>query len=72
MTTTTIEVESLSSVISQLRRDNHMTQSELAALAGVHRNYIGQIERGEANVTVRMLQRIAACLGYDVVLRETD
>jgi XRE family transcriptional regulator, regulator of sulfur utilization len=64
----------LSAVIVRLRKANHMTQSELATLAGVHRNYIGQIERGEANLTIRTLQRVCACLGYDVLigLRETD
>ena len=42
------------------RRD--MTQDELAAEAGIHRNFVGLIERGQRNVTVVVLEAIADVL----------
>ena len=42
------------------RRENlHLSQEKLAELADVHRNYIGLIERGEQNVSIDSLVRIA-------------
>ncbi|MBB5766512.1 transcriptional regulator with XRE-family HTH domain [Xanthomonas arboricola] len=39
-----------------------MSQEELAEAAGVHRTYIGMIERGEKNVTIYNIERIALAL----------
>jgi transcriptional regulator with XRE-family HTH domain len=44
------------------RRDRGLTQDELAARAGLHRNYIGMVERGERNATVLTLDAIATVL----------
>jgi transcriptional regulator with XRE-family HTH domain len=45
------------------RRDEvHLSQEKLAELAEVHRNYIGLVERGEQNLTVDLLVRIARAL----------
>jgi len=41
----------------------HLSQEKLAELADVHRNYIGLVERGDQNLTVDMLVRIAQALG---------
>ena len=38
------------------------SQEELAARAGVHRTYIGMIERGEKNVTLKNIEKIAGAL----------
>ena len=40
-----------------------ISQEELADLAGVHRTYIGGIERGERNPTLITIYKIAAALG---------
>jgi transcriptional regulator with XRE-family HTH domain len=41
------------------------TQEQLAHLAGVHRTYVGRVERGEVNVTFYSLVRIANALDVD-------
>lgn len=39
------------------------SQEELANRAGIHRTYIGGIERGERNPTLTMIHRLAIALG---------
>ena len=39
-----------------------MSQESLAMSAGLSRNYIGMIERGEANLTLGTIERIADAL----------
>lgn len=55
-----------------MRKERRMTQEELALETGVHRNYIGGLERGERQPTVKTLAVLAAALRYrtsDVLLR---
>jgi transcriptional regulator with XRE-family HTH domain len=42
-----------------------LTQSELAERAELSLKYVGEIERGEANVTVQALERLASVLRWD-------
>ena len=44
------------------RRDMGWSQEKLAEKSDLHHNYIGDIERGEENVSVDALMRIAAAL----------
>lgn len=44
------------------RADLRLSQEELAKRCGIHRNYIGAIERGECNVTLDTLTKIACGL----------
>jgi transcriptional regulator with XRE-family HTH domain len=39
-----------------------LTQEKLASKAGVHRTYIGMIERAEKNITLENVQKIAKAL----------
>jgi transcriptional regulator with XRE-family HTH domain len=58
--------------ISLMRKRHKLSQSELAKRAGVHRNTISQLERGNLNVTLDTIGKIAEALGYQVeyVLKE--
>lgn len=51
-----------------------MSQERLADEAGLHRTYIGHVERGEVNLTVYSLVRIAGALGIDAaeLIREVS
>jgi transcriptional regulator with XRE-family HTH domain len=42
-----------------------LSQEAFADLLGIHRTYIGGLERGERNVTLRTVERIAGRLGDD-------
>lgn len=44
------------------RADLGLSQEELAARAGVHRTYIGMIERAEKNITLENIERVAKAL----------
>jgi len=48
-----------------------LSQEELAERAGVHRTYVGMVERCEKNVTIYNIQRIAEALQVapDILLR---
>jgi transcriptional regulator with XRE-family HTH domain len=48
--------------IRSIREANHLSQEELADLAGLHRAYIGQIERGEKNIGLINIEKIAKAL----------
>ena len=48
--------------ITIIREKRGVTQEELGSLAGLHRAYIGQIERGEKNIGLRNLEKIANAL----------
>ena len=43
-----------------------LSQEELAAKAGVHRTYIGMIERAEKNITLGNIERISKALGLTI------
>ncbi len=52
--------------IRKIREEKGLTQEKLAAEADLHRAYIGQIERGEKNIGLINLEKIANALGVDV------
>ena len=60
------ELEILGRIIREKREAQGLTQVELAEKAGVDRNYIGMVERGERNPSYLSLQKIAKGLGIKV------
>ena len=51
----------------QLRAERRLTQEELAGRAGLAPKYLGEVERGRANISVDRLDRLAAALEVDPV-----
>lgn len=51
--------------LKALRTDRGYSQERLAELARLHRTYIGGIERGERNVSLENIWRIADALGVN-------
>ena len=44
------------------RKDLNISQEALASLAGLHRTYIGMIERGEKNITLINIIKLSQAL----------
>jgi transcriptional regulator with XRE-family HTH domain len=56
------------------RRLLNLSQEDLADRAGLHRTYIGMIERAEKNITLVNIQKIANALNVNIedLLKQCD
>lgn len=52
--------------VREERLRQRLSQEELAAKAGVHRTYIGMIERAEKNITLENIDKIAKALNLPI------
>ena len=52
--------------IKAFRQKRKMSQEDLANMCGLHRTYIGSIERGERNATLSTLEALASALGTNI------
>jgi len=61
-------------VVRRLRKAAGLSQEALADLCGLHRTYIGSIERGEKTVTIATANKIADAFGLRLwqLLRRVD
>ena len=57
----------LGDAIRHRRKARKLSQEKLAEHADVHRNYIGLIERGEQNITIESLVKVAKALKCKVM-----
>ncbi|NMN98465.1 helix-turn-helix domain-containing protein [Antrihabitans stalactiti] len=51
--------------LRRYRLERGLSQEAFADLVGVHRTYMGGVERGERNLTLRSLEKIADIIGID-------
>ncbi len=54
------------SKIRRLRKMKGLTQAQLGEEADLHHTYIGAIERGEKNVSVKILEKLARALNVEI------
>lgn len=52
--------------VQEIRRSRQLSQEKLAELAGVHRTYIGMVERAEKNITLCNIEKIARALNVKI------
>ncbi|HEV2292799.1 MAG TPA: helix-turn-helix transcriptional regulator [Tepidisphaeraceae bacterium] len=57
-------LNALGAVIRRRREDVGLSQDELGHLSGLHRTYVGSVERGERNLTLSSL--IALCRALQI------
>ncbi|MFP4103127.1 helix-turn-helix domain-containing protein [Coleofasciculus sp.] len=53
----------VASNLRKLRQEIGISQEELAGKCGLHRTYVGAIERSERNITLQTLEKLAVSLG---------
>jgi DNA-binding XRE family transcriptional regulator len=54
------------SILWRERKARGLSQRALAQLAGLDRTYVGSVERGERNVSIDNVERLAEALGIEL------
>lgn len=52
--------------LAYIRKSKKISQIKLAEIIDMNFNYIGQIERGEANVTIKTMKKLANALNCEL------
>ena len=52
----------LGSRIRDMRKNQRLSQEQLAEVSGLHHTYIGAVERGERNISIKSLLKITTAL----------
>jgi transcriptional regulator with XRE-family HTH domain len=61
----TTSAEKFGQRVRKWRTEKGLSQERLGELAGLHRTYIGHVERGEVNPSLHNIVRLAAALHVD-------
>lgn len=65
----TFQIQALSEVIKQTRKLAHLTQNQLAEIAGVGKTLIFEIEKGEKKVSLEKLIKVCQVLNIRIELK---
>jgi len=57
------ESQRFAEVVRKMRRLQELSQEELAEKAGLHRNFVGAMERGQMSISLDNAERLANALG---------
>ena len=52
--------------LKEIRGKQGLSQEELADIAGLHRTYVGSVERGERNISLDNMERLAGALKINI------
>ncbi len=53
-------------ILRRKRLEKNLSQEDFAELVGVHRTYIGMLERAEKNITLLNIDKIAKALNISI------
>ena len=59
----TATTSQIGSRIKALRINSERSQAQVAEAAGISSKYLGEVERGEANISIELIAQIAQALG---------
>lgn len=62
----TVVLQKFGSIVRTKRKELGLSQEVLADIAGLHRTYIGMIERGEKNITLINIEKISIALALSI------